>query len=81
MRKLLFYCDRCKKQIPAGATVYRLITETFVDDPMDSEYENGAELCEDCFNAVDNAILIIMQNTNIKCSAHDVCSTCEGGRE
>lgn len=53
MRKTMFYCDRCGKLIEN--TAYALAVH-YYDKNGDTDQDEGAELCFDCYNIVDKAI-------------------------
>ena len=60
MRKITFYCDRCGKELTG--TIYQLATIYFeASNPDVSECDYGADLCEACYRAVDNAVLTEIQ--------------------
>lgn len=65
MRKVTIFCDRCGKQI---GLVSKLLT-TFsynVDNTEDPEdVEDGAELCIDCYNEIDNMVAFMVKNPTI----------------
>ena len=65
MRKVTIFCDRCGKQI---RLVSKLLT-TFsynVDNTEDPEdVEDGAELCIDCYNEIDNMVAFMVKNPTI----------------
>ncbi len=63
MKKVTFYCDRCKKEITQ--TVYQLATIWFdAAFPEPSECDYGADLCEECYRKVDDAVLAEIQVGN-----------------
>lgn len=70
MKKIIWYCDRCKEQITGGANIYRLGTDVWSSDADedDAEYEPGAELCEKCYNHIDEFIALAIRNPNLVCS-------------
>jgi len=53
VRKTMFYCDRCGKLIEN--TAYALAVH-YYDKNGDTDQDEGAELCFDCYNIVDKAI-------------------------
>ena len=65
MRKITIFCDRCGKQI---RLVSKLLT-TFsynVDNMEDPEaVDDGAELCIDCFNEIDDMVAFMVKNPTI----------------
>lgn len=65
MRKVTIFCDRCGKQI---RLVSKLLT-TFsynVDNTEDPEdVEDGAELCIDCYNEIDDMVAFMVKNPTI----------------
>ena len=64
MKKTTFYCDRCGKEITG--VVNSLATVRFnvnVDDYADDmDIERGADLCWDCYQVVDEAVLHLVND-------------------
>lgn len=65
MKKTTICCDRCGKEITTGK-VYQLAT--FISDPGKSwdlgdevDTESGADLCEECYQAIDDAVAAAMR--------------------
>lgn len=65
MKKTTICCDRCGKEITTGK-VYQLAT--FISDPGKSwdlgdevDTESGADLCEDCYQVIDDAVAAVMK--------------------
>lgn len=54
MRKTQFFCDRCGKLIEDTAHV--LAVKYYNAQGEDFDWDEGAELCKDCYNVVDKAI-------------------------
>ena len=63
MRKIIYICDRCGKEMTG--LKYQLAVrwgDKENNDPENWEMEYGAELCEECYRAVDEAILAAIKN-------------------
>ena len=61
MKKIIYICDRCGKEIQGKR--YRLATMIFNEDQEVAEdVDDGAELCEKCYKVVDDAVLAAMKN-------------------
>lgn len=63
MRKITFYCDRCGKLIEKEVN---LLGVWFLDtNGIETDKENGAELCSDCYNEIDEMIAWMVLNPTI----------------
>lgn len=63
MKKITYFCDRCGKEI--HGIICQLATLTFqAQEPETIETDTGADLCYECFQAVDNAVLQEIQARN-----------------
>lgn len=65
MRKVTIFCDRCGKQIDTIS----MWLHTFIYEPPETEdadnVEEGAELCSDCYNEIDNMVAFMVKNPTI----------------
>ena len=65
MRKVTIFCDRCGKQIDTIS----MWLHTFIYEPQETEdadnVEEGAELCPDCYNEIDNMVDFMVKNPTI----------------
>ena len=61
MQKITYFCDRCGKQIEKTvcqlATIRIILPEDGSISMTSEDIDTGADLCESCFEAVDNAVL------------------------
>lgn len=63
MRKITRVCDRCGKELPDGVMSYQLVTFEYSKGSEEVDgVEDGAEFCEECYEAVDQAITMAMLN-------------------
>lgn len=68
MRKIIYICDRCGKQIDTDP-VKILATHYYYQDNatiLPDDDEEGAMLCEDCWYMVDQAVVAAMQMKDVK---------------
>lgn len=63
MRRITRVCDRCGKELPDGVMSYQLVTFEYSRGSEEVDgVEDGAELCEECYEAVDQAVTMAMLN-------------------
>lgn len=63
MRKIMWICDRCGKEIPE--VINNLGTRYLDQDGYTNEAEWSAELCKDCYEEVDNMVAFMVKNPTI----------------
>ena len=64
MKKIRYYCDRCKKEIQGPIVLGTIFGN--VDVPEDDwDLERGAELCEICYKAVDDVVMKVIRGVNM----------------
>lgn len=62
MRKSIIYCDRCGRELQPSEKSYMLTTFIYGEDRESaSDVCDGAELCETCYEAVDQAVAAAVQ--------------------
>lgn len=66
MKKVRYYCDRCKKEIQGSIFVLGTIYGS-VEDPEErwDDIDKGAELCDSCYKDVDNVIMKVICGVNM----------------
>lgn len=60
MKKVVYFCDKCGKEISAGSTGYQIVTKVFDHNGEISDELEGAELCEECYLELDELIAKFM---------------------
>lgn len=65
MRKITIFCDRCGKQIDTiSMWLHTFIYELPETEDADN-VEEGAELCPDCYNEIDDMVAFMVKNPTI----------------
>lgn len=67
MRKIMYFCDRCGKQV-TDSMMQLCVSTLRIDDSYGEEVgslDEGAELCTDCYDEIDSMIAYMVKNPSV----------------